>query len=269
MVYKSVSIDSVIGKIIRDTRVQDASYLIDMHEWIPEVMSAIRWEAPLHPEFEDIQIHFHKGRLPCGLIYIDAVEHGGRRLNHGNSVKNIRTGHRTDPSPAIPEAFTSVITKIPVPDGNFLWSSTLVQVNQLPLHPHAYYQLEMDYILTSFEHGRVRIHYQTTPHDERGLPLIPDNQAFKECVYYYVRSKMIGAGYTDKVFKEETCYDRYQMFLERASCEIDFPSPDMMQERVNTFARFIPPENYYNGYFRVSGKEPLYDPLGPRDSYYI
>jgi len=266
MVYKSVSIDSVIGKIIRDTRIQDASYIIDMHEWIPEVMSTLRWEAPLHPDFQDVRIHFHKGRLPCGLIYIDAVEHYGHRLPHGNSVKNIRTRHHDDPSVNVP--FVSVITQIPVPDGNFLWSSTLIAANQLPLHHNAYYQLEMDYILTSFEKGHVRVHYRTTPHDERGLPLIPDNQAFKECVYWYVRDKMIGAGYQDKVFKEETCYERYQFYLERASCEIDFPSPDMMEERVNTFARFIPPENYYSNFFEVDHPEHRLDPMGPRGGYY-
>lgn len=269
MVYKSTSIDPVIGKIIRDTRVQDASYLIDMHEWIPEVMAAARYEAPLNGDWVDVPIHFHKGRLPCGLIYIDAVEWEGHRLAHGNSVKNIRTSKQTDPTPYSPDTYTSVILKTPTPDGNGIYFSTLRKVQASACNQRHYYQLELDYILTSFETGCVRVYYRTTPHDERGLPLIPDNQAFREAIYYYVRAKMIGAGYQDKVFKEETCYERHNHFLERALCEIDFPSPDMMEERVNTFARFIPPENYYNGYFRVAGKEPFYDPMGPYDSYFI
>lgn len=268
MIYKSVSIDSVIGKIIRDTRIQDSAYIIDMHEWIPEVMAAMRYTAPLSPEFADVKVRFHKGKLPCGLFYIDAVEHCGHRLPHSNSVKNIRTSKVTNPGPLSPETFTSVITKIPVPDGNFIYSSTLLQVQQRPFSKHHYYQLEMDYILTSFSDGQVRVHYQTFPHDERGLPLIPDNQAFKEAVYYYVRDKMIQAGYQDKVFKEETCFERYEMFAARAVCEIDFPSPDQMEEKVHAFARFIPPENYYDGYFQAH-KEPFYDPLGPTDSYFI
>lgn len=269
MVYKSVSIDAIIGKIIRDTRIQDSAYIIDMHEWVPEVLSTLRYEAPLTGEWADVPIHFHKGRLPCGLIYIDAVEWEGWRLPHGNSVKNIRTSKRTDPSPYMPETFTSIVGKTPTPDGNGIYFSTLRKVRATPFNSKHYYQLELDYLLTSFEQGCARVYFRAAPHDERGLPLIPENQALKECIYYYVRGKMIGAGFQDKVLKEETCYERYNHFLERASAEIDFPSPNMMEERVNTFARFIPPDNYYNGYFRVSGGEPFYDPLGPREGYFI
>lgn len=269
MVYKSCSIDGVIGKIIRDTRVQDTAYLIDMSEWIPEVLESLRYEAPLTSEPVEVPIHFHKGKLPCGLIYIDAVEWRGTRLKHGNSVKNIRTSKRIDPSAHQPETWTSIPTKTPTPDGNGIWLGDLRKVKESPWNTKHYYQLELDYILTSFETGCVRVYYKSAPHDERGLPLIPDNQHLKEAIYYYVRSKMIGAGYEDKVFKEQTCYDRYNQFLQMASCEIDFPSPDMMEERVNTFARFIPAEGYYESYFRVSGPEPFYDPLGTRNSYYI
>lgn len=269
MVYKSVSIDKVIGKVIRDTRVQDTAYLIDMHEWIPEVLSELRYEAPLTAEFAEVPIFFHKGKLPCGLIYIDAVEWRGWRLPHGNSVKNIRTSKRTDPSTHQPETWISGVTKTPTPDGNGIWLGTLRKVLDAPLATNHYYQLELDHILTSFSDGCVRVYYKAAPHDERGLPLIPDNQNLKNAIYYYCRHKMIGAGYEDKIFKEEVCFQRYNTYLEKASVEIDFPSPDMMEHHVNTFARFIPPEGYYNEYFRVSGPEPFYDPMGPFDSYYI
>jgi len=269
MVYNSVSIDSVIGKVIRDTRVQDTSYLIDMHEWIPEVLSLLRYEAPLLQEYKDVEIFFHKGKLPCGLIYIDAIEHCGRRLREGNSVKNIRTSKITDPSQPKPETWTSGVTKTPTPDGNGIWLPTLTKVMASPFNDKAYYQLEMGYVLTSFESGKVRVHYKCAPHDERGLPLIPDNQALKECIYYYVRDKMGGTGYEEKYFKPGECYARFERYLEVASAQIDFPSPDQMEHRVNTFARFIPPDHYYEGFFRVSGPEPFYDPMGPFDTYYI
>lgn len=267
MVYKSCSIDSVIGKIIRDTRIQDSAYIIDMHEWIPEVLSELRYEAPLSQEFDDVQIHFHKGKMPCGLIYIDAIEWQGWRLQHSNSVKNIRTSKHTEPSTT--EVWTSGVTKTPTPDGNGIYFGTLTKVRNAPCSTKHYYQTELDYILTSFEKGCIRIYYKKAPHDERGLPLIPENQSLKECIYWYCRSKMIGAGFEDKVFKEEVCWERYQLYLGKASAEIDFPSPDMMEEKVNTFARFIAPEDYYNNYFRTASPEPFYDPLGARGTYTI
>jgi len=60
---------------------------------------------------------------------------------------------------------------------------------------------------------------QQAPHDERGLPLIPKNQSLRECIYWYVRSKMIGAGYEDKVFKEQVLLRTYEHYLAKASTE--------------------------------------------------
>lgn len=269
MLYKSVSIDPVIGAIIRNTRVQDSAYIIDMHTWIPEAMDLMHLSHQLSQEYADVPIKFHKGKLPCGLIYLDAVEHQGRRLPVGNSVKNIHVSQANRRPEQNPPVFTSGVTKTAVPDGNYIYQSTLEKVQILPYHIKHYYQLEMDHILTSFENGHVRIFFQQAPHDERGLPLIPDNQNFKQAIYWYVRAMMIGAGFQDNVFKEQVCTDRFDFYMGRAVAEIEYPSPDDMEHRVNTFRRFIPPENYYENYFRVTGPEPYYDPLGPFDSYYI
>lgn len=240
-----------------------------MHAWIPEAMEIMRWEAPLSHEWEDIKIVFHKGRLPCGLVFIDAVEWAGHRLPHGNSVKNIRTSQHKDDHVLQPETWTSHITKTPTPDGNGIYFSTLDKVRAMPEHNRHYYQLELNHILTSFPDGMVRVYYRYTPRDERGLPLIPNNMNFRQCLYWYVRGRMIGAGWEDPVFKYDYCDAQYEKFMERALGEIDFPSPDQMEQRVHTFARFIPPENYYENYFEVNRAEPFYDPLGPSDSYYI
>jgi len=70
-------------------------------------------------------------------------------------------------------------------------------------------------------------------------------------------------------YSKSSCYETLRALPAKASTEIELPSPDMMEEKVNTFARFIPPENYYNQYFRTAGREPFYDPLGTSDSYYI
>lgn len=259
MLYRSCSIESVIGKVVRDTKVQDASLLGDMVEWIPEALEQLQCQQQLYRDFQDTQITFHRGSLPCGLVHIDAVEYCGQRIGRGNGVKNIRTGLPIAPQ-TTPTLFVSVPYKEDLPTGNPQYLSTLVPAGSMDVSK-VWYDIEMGTILTSFADGWVRLHFSRTAVDEQGFPLIPDNANFKEAVYYYVRAKMIGTGYNDIAFKEETCMARFEMYGARAIAEITYPSLDEMEHRVNTLVRFIPPANYFENYFRVDSPERPYIPL--------
>lgn len=271
MIYQSCSIDSVIGRIVRNTRVQDTAYIIDMASWIPEAMEMMQTQQETIGAFKDLHMKFHKAKLPCGLVYIDAVEHGGHRLPYGDCVKNIRRANIRDPRlrPHQPETFTSMPFSYPAPgDQTHLYFSDLLQVTRLPLHDKHYYQIELGYILTDFPDGKITVHYRATPTDEKGLPLIPDNSNYKEALYWWVRGKMIGAGFDDAVVKMQECDEKWNIYAPRAMAEIDYPSPDQMEARVNTFARLVPQYNYFETFDR-SVHEQFYDPIGPTDSYYI
>lgn len=271
MIYQSVSIKEVIGRVIRNTRVQDTAYIIDMNSWIPEAMEMMQTRQETIGVFEEKIIKFHKTCMPCGMLYIDAIEHMGHRLPYGECVKNIRRANTHDPRlhPRQPEAFTSIPFQYPAPgDQTHLYFSTLRKVEQLPLHDKHYYQVELGTILTDFSDGHITVYGRATPTDPNGLPLIPDNSNYKEALYWWVRGRMIGAGFDDAVIKLEKCEQMWDLYAPRAIAEIDYPSPDQMEERVNTFNRLIPQYNYFETFNR-SQKEQFYDPLGPTDSYYI
>lgn len=276
-IYQSVSIDDVIGRIIRNTRVQDTSYIADMVEWIPEAMEMLNTRQQTQGAWTDppMKIRFHKCRLPTGLLYIDAVEHQGRRLHYGDSVKNIHrpnVHHRTDQDtrPSVEQTWTSEVVKYPAPTNQAnLYFGVLKKVIGVPHHDKHYYEVEMGCILTDFPDGEVTIYYRRTPLDENNMPLIPDNSNYKEALYWYVRSKMIGAGFDDRIVKMKECDEKFEFYAARAVAEIDYPSPDQMETKVNTFSRLIPPEHYFEHYFREDRGERMYDPMGPADSYYI
>jgi hypothetical protein len=248
MVYQHTSIDPLIGRIIRNTGIQDTAYIIHMDEWIPEAMQAMKTNMQYSPAYFDVNITFHKGKLPCGIVYIDAVEYKGKRLPYGNSVKNLQTGPQQSESTG---AYIPVLEKRLAPDGNYLYTTSLQQATELPSCSNAFYQLEMGCILTSFETGCVRVHGRVTPTDEKGLPLIPDNHDYKEAIYWYVRAKMIESGYNDTVFGWEVCDRKWEKHANRAIQDIDYPSPDMMQHMVNTLVRMVPPDHYYDSFFNI------------------
>jgi hypothetical protein len=270
MLYKSCSINEVIARLIRNTRIQDSSYIADFNEWIPEAMGFMRTKFVLKSVYQDVPIVFHKGKLPCDLEQLDAVEYNGRRLPVSNTVKNYRTGHNLsngiDNNINDTELFTSIIQSTPnqtyYDENNLMFSSDIQPTTDnlnveedCEAQPTDWYGIESNYITTSFVDGTVRLHYMARPSDENGLPLIPDNEDYKQALYYYVRAMMIGAGFDDRAFKYEQCMQHFETHARRAINQISYPTPDQREQLLKTAVRFIPPQNYWENFFRTDNHE--------------
>jgi len=271
MNFRSTSIDEVIARIIRNTRLQDSSFIPDMLEWIPEAMGQLKTSMELTYKYYDCTISFHKGKMPCGLIDLIAVEYEGARLPYSSTAKHYATGHNlanADPNMDSIPTFQSVIATVPndtyIDQNNILWTSdisptkTLKAVQSCDVHPSHWYSFEMDWMTTSIADGVLRLHYYSRPLDVNGLPLIPDNENYKEAIYCYVRAKLIGAGFKDTVYNERELMERFETYGRRAINEITYPTPDQKEQQVKTQVRLIPPDNYWSNFFRVDNHENPY-----------
>ena len=362
MIYKSVSIKNVIGRVIRSTRLQDSSFIQDMNEWIPEAMGYMRTRVVLSPQWKDIEVEFHKGKLPCDLRTLQAVAYNCMRMRYNRGIGQYGL---TKPVPdssfisqpttdIIPETITTksftgnttgastsetwqletiinvgteinvlfplrkayyttdiaglnvrlnglgigtfectwdkIILGIKIVNGNgisgislrgpsgvfdmvpggFTSITTAYETNSLDsivtlsqcmcLSECNYtYYTEMDYINTSLCDGTVRLFYKAIPIDEDGFPKVPDNEDYKEAIYWYVRMKMIGCGYIDTVFKYTDCEDRFWAHARRAIGQIRYPSPDQVETMQEISTRLILPENYFETFFANPGKEGMID----------
>lgn len=283
MIYQTDSIQEVIGRVIRNTRVQDTSYILAMDEWIPEAMGLMHTKTVLSNRWEDIDIHFHKGLLPRGTKIVKAVEHNGHRIPQGNSVKTVDAPpehHQRHPAPLgttnafefIPQFYDAPPQTNPQENSIIytydLKSLDAEQCNGLSCDHKAWYDIEPGYILTSFKTGRLRIHYKSIPLDEDGMPLIPDNEDYKQALYFYCRAMMIGAGWEDRVFS----YDKimapgipwnqgtghFTNYAARAVSSIRYPSVDQMEFRWNAHERLIKDDQYFNKFFSTPHKEEKY-----------
>lgn len=244
-----------------------------MNEWIPEAMGMMQTKAPLSYKYADVKIDFHKGKMPCGLYSLVAVEYEGKRLPYSSTVKHYATGHVINDKNAQSDAstattFTSVIHTNPndtyFDQNNIMWSSSLEPATNpdtitcADRHPSHWYNTELDWMTTSIIEGTIRLHYYSLPLDENGVPLIPDNENYKEALYLYVRAKMIGAGYKDEAYKEPDLMARFETIARRAINEISYPSLDQKEQQVKSQVRLITPANYYNNFFRVDNHETTY-----------
>jgi len=256
--YAYTSLRDVIGNVIRNTRIQDSSYIADMHEWLYEAIDQLETQFTLVGKVETLKVNFHKAKLPCGLKILDAVQYGGVRLPEG---KGVRLAHKDHPvtSTIQPSVFQTVVGKFEVLQNHEFYATQLIQLNMLQMHGSHYYYTEMGTLNTSFADGEVTIYYQAVEIDEDGYPMIPDNANYKQALYYYCRGMMIGAGWKDPVFDYTTCMTEFERYGGRALAEIRMPSPDQMERRVKNFVRFIPDAGYYDNFFRASEREGLFD----------
>ena len=266
MIYTTTSIEEVIARVIRNTRLQDPSYLVDMNEWIPEAMRYMRTWVALRKKWEDIKITFHKGRMPCGLISLRAVQYEHSRLPYFNGARAADATRTPVNSasvyPGIPlegtTAFgTHLVKRAATDNGEAVeyYETELDKLDSLSVNGEHWYYTETDYFNTSFECGWIRAHFMALPTDNNGLPLIPDEENYKEALYWYSRAKIIGAGHPDKVFSEQTCMDRFEKYAERAMSRITYPSVDEMEGKIARMTRFIMPQDYWSTFFNPMSEQ--------------
>lgn len=256
----SVSIDRIIAKVIRDSRIADSTYFADMYEWIPEAMRLLNTQAEMRPTFQTLWVENHQVQAPCGVIDLEAIEYRGTRLGYYSGIKHVSRLGLT-PAPTS-NTFTTTIVTTPMPSGNVL-DTDLVQ--QLPVNTQEGYQFHIDQISTTFESGWITVYFKEMLHDDRGLPLIPDHQDYKEAIYWYIITKLIQSGYDHVMFHHDDrkAWERFELHAARAISNITYPSVDQKEAQLNMSVRFIPPVDYYDSFFNASKQEPLYGFNGP------
>lgn len=261
MIYQSTSMSEVLGRIARNTRLQDTSLLKSAEEWIPEAMGYMRTKYQLQPRYQDVCIEYYKGRLPCGLVTLSAVQYGRSRLRYYSSPRtpegiNNPACPADSVYPGIPLAGTTTfgthLVKRGAEDDGIpveFYETNLCPIDDCMFHGEHWYYTEMGYISTSIRDTWLRIHYKGIPLDGNGLPLIPDEENYKEALYYYCRAKMIGAGYEDRQFTEDKCMTRYEQYAEKAIRKISYPSVDQVESRMLNLNRLWFPENYWDTFY--------------------
>ncbi len=240
MIYNTVPIDNVIGKIIRDTRLTEMSYTADMPVWISEVLKMLLGTRQLAFKTTTVKSCFHKGKLPCTMMVLDAVVKNGRRLKF-RDIEGIAlpTFNGAD------DYWQSVIPdESGVPEPMKYWGT----IKQIPTSDTGeWYALEPGYLVTSFREGEVVLWYRAMPHDKRGMPLIPDDIYLHNSIYWYVRAKLIGTGWKDPVYgnDDRVAMDRFDDNSVRATSSMDFATPDMVAGMSDINLRWYPPKNYW------------------------
>jgi hypothetical protein len=259
-VYKTTSINEVIGRIIRNIKLTDSSWENDIYEWLWEGMEKCKVRTTLDPSSEELEIKNHEATFPCNLISLDAVISNGYRLRQTDSILNV---------PNIPQEiryqtgntlFETSVNKITVETTDKITSITSkdslykypVNATQLPFSSQEFYKLVLNRIQTSFCDGCVTILYLKYLTDEDGLILIPDNEDLKTALYWYVLHMMIGAGFEHPIFKYTDAEQRWLDAKDRAINSLRNWSPDRVHEFQRTWVNLMPPSPLFHNRFNLN-----------------
>lgn len=237
MIYKTTSVKEVIARINRSTRNKDASMFGDILEIIPEGIGKLQTLRSLEPVHEPcLRVKDSLAKLPCGLVDIEAIYYEGCKLPTKQRL------HRTAGlGKDFQTVFKTTIDKHSTND--------LLPGDAMIFHSEAYYKLQLDYIHTSFEEGEVELYYWKVPTDCDGYPLIPDNEHYKEALYWYSIMKLIEAGYEHKVFDWNHCFNMFEnIYGPRAIAEMKMLSMDQRENMRIVLGRMIPPDSYHNDF---------------------
>ncbi len=89
-------------------------------------------------------------------------------------------------------------------------------------------------ITVGFKTGSIELDYLAMPIDERGYPLVPEEQVFQEALLWLVASKLALRGeLTNKQLSFDYCDSKWRRWMLSARVEANMGDIQFMQKRVN------------------------------------
>jgi hypothetical protein len=228
---KSVSLDSIIESVNRDVSFSIPVDHYDAAEWAGDALDLIKAPMQYIRRVTDgndapiIDIVDGRGELPCDLVsIIQTMTCDGKALRYStNSFHNTM-----------------------VSEG----------CKDLNCSSEATYILNNSYIFPSFSTGGLIMSYLAFPTDSNGMPMIPDNGAFKQAVKSFITERQAFKMLTMDKFNPNT----YQMLLRdrdwymgKAQNAHLIPNRDKTESIKNQMLRlFNPHGDHQSGYSSTS-----------------
>jgi hypothetical protein len=236
---KYVSLETIIAKVYRDLGLSDSINIGDAIEWAGEAMDLIGATIYLEDKVEAVDIREYKGKLPCELHYIRTASANAMSLDQETDC-DIKSMSFT------PMRYTT--------DTYHHWKCGKSQDHLCT--SDVTYNINDDFIFTSFEEGKVLISYRALPVDSRGYPKVPDDSKFKEAVAAHIKwrlgfirwsnGKMPGAVY--QVIERDRDW-----YIGAAQNRDKMPGMDMLESIKNNWLRLIPKINQHKDGFKSAG----------------
>lgn len=120
------------------------------------------------------------------------------------------------------------------------------------------YTTKPGFINTCMPHGFVKISYYAIYTDEDSMPMIPDLESYKECLYWYVTMKLMYPKKLKGQISQGDYYDirnSYNFYRKQAYAEAMMPTVDDLSTISNIYNKLYPEINDQDTFFSTTGDE--------------
>ena len=169
----------------------------------------------------------------CIAKIVDDLNLGDRDIPFESMVEWIASGLKRI---GAYNQFRSVKARLKVVDFRAELPSDFYRVDSTKFfEPH---KIGHNTITVGFKAGSIELDYLAMPIDERGYPLVPEEEVFQEALLWLVASKLALRGeLNNKQLTFEYCDGRWRRFMLSARAEANMGDIQFMQKRVNDSRR--------------------------------
>lgn len=295
MVYNTRSVKEVIAKVYRDLSLSEKSMpMSDMVEWAGEALDKIgafqqynikvtgRADAPL------LEVSNYQARLPKDLFRLVGVQYSETSsgtfspMRYGSGIFDYRPpieDSEVDDNQVHSEN-SIVYMAMYVYDINYETAlnlvntdpsvrermNTLLDSDYTPAYPQVgdtkdlTYVINNSYIKLNVPTGYLKLAYLATPLDPEGFPIVPDDPAFMEAIYWYILMKMMYPKWLLGQMRDRQYYDirrSWNFYCKQAYAHAMMPNLDKLESMKNQDNKLYPEMNEHANSFNTLGEQQI------------
>lgn len=287
-----VSSKSVIAKLLSDLDLKEADLPItSVKEWIGEAMEKIGAIQQLEQKTINIPVIGYQAKLPCDLYKLGQVafsfsnSYGWLPMRKTTSsfgvynkcenkqqmlikdsalfplVKNMF--NLTNDADALKilneddnvrQTLSALVNQYTVGTVNGRFVGSDVNGSQ-----SLSYMTKPGYILTNIPNGHIKAQYYSIVTDEDSMPMIPDNAAYSEAIFWYITMKLMYPKKLKGLMNARDYYDiqnSWNFYRKQAYAEAMMPSGvDELETIKNQWVTLMPENNAHSSFFSTLGDQ--------------
>ncbi len=260
MVYNYTSCEVVIAQLISRIRITDTGLADDILDWLREGINLLRVRNNLVPQHKCLEVNDNVAKLPCGIVFFDGLFYNGQRLRLGTGVVDTRVNLQTQ---FLTKHFDSYFQTDTTSPGFISNEQSYLLIrgddlrNVTSFHGSEFYIPYPNHIQASFKCGQILLFYRSMPVDDRGYPMIPDEENTRFALFWWLMASLTLTGYkhNDPRMDYVFCMSEYDKFAKVSKNKIGYWSIDKKESFLNYWVNLIPPRGYYD-HFSINGEQP-------------
>jgi hypothetical protein len=259
MITSWISSREVVSRVLRNIKGVEADYVDSIPEWIGEGVRKLKTKYSLKIRAIDVQLYFHvaKFKIPSESIMYVTCKRGKLRYWEGAELAGgIDHRHRGS---WLENVFVSGVpiystTGDPIQSlddytgGNPFPRDIIEPLSTMGWAEGEWWKMNGPDLQSSLKDEKLTIWYMSIPTDEQNFPIIPDNEYYMECLYWYNRMKLIEAGFEDKVFNHGMAQAEWEKWWARAIADVTYPTVSQMEEQIQRHLNLFPHEYHWGAH---------------------